>query len=85
MDETGMEAYVKYNRFHLEQRPRYKPNPFHHDNFHYNTAEDYYVCLMGQHMTRTGTSLKDSKRLPQRERPLSRTERPGLSVAISLL
>ena len=23
MDETGMEAYVKYNRFHLEQRPRY--------------------------------------------------------------
>ena len=50
MDEAGMEAYVKYNRFHLEQRPRYKPNPFHHDNFHYNTDEDYYVCPMGQHM-----------------------------------
>ena len=56
MDEAGMEAYVKYNRFHLEQRPRYKPNPFHHDNFHYNAAEDYYVCPMGQHMTRVGTS-----------------------------
>ncbi len=56
MDEAGIEAYVKYNRFHLEQRPRYKPNPFHHDNFHYNAAEDYYVCLMGQHMTRIGTS-----------------------------
>ena len=56
MDEAGMEAYVKYNRFHLEQRPRYKPNPFHHDNFHYNAAEDYYVCPMGQHMTRIGTS-----------------------------
>ncbi len=52
MDEAGMEAYVKYNRFHIEQRPRYKPNPFHHDNFHYNTEEDYYVCPMGQHMTR---------------------------------
>lgn len=56
MDEAGMEAYVKYNRFHLEQRPRYKPNPFHHDNFHYNAKEDYYVCPMGQHMTRIGTS-----------------------------
>lgn len=56
MDEAGMEAYVKYNRFHLEQRPRYKPDPFHHDNFHYNADGDYYVCPMGQHMTRVGTS-----------------------------
>lgn len=56
MDEAGMDAYIKYNRFHLEQRPRYKPNPFHHDNFHYNADEDYYVCPMGQHMTRIGTS-----------------------------
>ena len=56
MDEAGMEAYVKYNRFHLEQRPRYKPNPFHHDNFHYNADEDYHVCPMGQHMTRIGTA-----------------------------
>ena len=58
MDEAGMGAYVKYNRFHLEQRPRYKPNPFHQDNFHYNAAEDCYVCPMGQHMTRIGTSHK---------------------------
>ena len=56
MDEAGMQAYVKYNRFHLEQRPRYKPNPFHHDNFHYNADEDYYVCPMGQHMMRIGTA-----------------------------
>ena len=56
MDEAGMEAYVKYNRFHIELRPRYKPNPFHHDNFHYNADEDYYVCPMGQHMRRIGTA-----------------------------
>lgn len=55
MDEAGMEAYVKYNRFHIEQRPRHKPNPFHHDNFHYNADGDYYVCPMGQHMRRVGT------------------------------
>ena len=56
MDEAGMDAFVKYNRFHMEQRPRYKPDPFHHDNLHYNAEEDYYVCPMGQHMTRTGTA-----------------------------
>jgi transposase len=56
MYESGMDAYVKYNRFHIEQRPRYTPNPFHHDNFHYNADEDYYVCPMGQHMNRIGTS-----------------------------
>ena len=58
MEESGMDAYVKYNRFHIEQRPRYKADPFHQDSFHYNEAEDYYVCPMGQHMDRTGTSHK---------------------------
>ena len=56
MEESGMQAYVKYNRFHIEQRPRFKPNPFHADSLHYNEKEDYYVCPMGQHMTRIGTS-----------------------------
>ncbi len=56
MEEAGMQAYVKYNRFHLEQRPRHVPNPFHQDSFFYNAREDYYVCPMGQHMTRIGTS-----------------------------
>lgn len=56
MEEAGIEAYVKYNRFHIEHRPRYTPNPFHSDNFYYNEDEDYYVCPMGQHMERIGTS-----------------------------
>jgi len=56
MEEAGMDAYVKYNRFHIEQRPRYQPNAFHHNNFHYNKEEDYYVCPMGQHMPRIGTA-----------------------------
>lgn len=54
MEENGIEAYVKYNRFHIEHRPRYSPNPFHSDNFYYNEKEDYYVCPMGQHMERIG-------------------------------
>ncbi len=56
MEEAGMEAYVKYNRFHVEQRPRYVSDPFHQDSLYYNKEGDYYVCPMGQHMERIGTS-----------------------------
>ena len=55
MQENGIEAFVKYNYFHKEQRPRYTPNPFHAESLHYNAGEDYYVCPMGQHMNRIGT------------------------------
>ncbi|EYB10322.1 transposase DDE domain protein [Bacteroides fragilis str. 3783N1-6] len=55
MQENGIEAFVKYNYFHKEQRPRYTPNPFHTESLHYNAGEDYYVCPMGQHMNRIGT------------------------------
>ena len=54
MERNGMTAYVKYNYFHKEHRPRYQPNPFHSDSFHYNEKEDYLVCPMGQHMTFIG-------------------------------
>ena len=55
MDENGIEAFVKYNFFHKEQRPRYVPNPFHPESLYYNADEDYYVCPMGQRMIRIGT------------------------------
>lgn len=52
MDGNGTEAFVKYNYFHKEQKPRYRPNPFRTENLYYNKQEDYYVCPMGQHMNR---------------------------------
>lgn len=55
MDEAGIEGFVKYNRFHLEHRPRYKPDTFHPDSLYYNEEGDYYICPMGQRMSRTGT------------------------------
>lgn len=55
MEDRGIEAYVKYNRFHIEQRMHYTPDPFSQEAFYYNKDEDYYVCPMGQHMTRVGT------------------------------
>ena len=54
MEEHGIEAYVKYNYFHKEQKARYTPNPFHFDCWHYNEKNDYYVCPMGQHLEFAG-------------------------------
>ena len=55
MSENGMEAYVKYNYFHMEQRPRFKPDPFKAENFYYNEEQDFCICPMGQKMQRIGT------------------------------
>ena len=55
MAENGMEAYVKYNYFHMEQRTRFRPDPFKAENFYYNEGHDYCVCPMGQKMRRIGS------------------------------
>ncbi|WP_274666920.1 IS1182 family transposase, partial [Bacteroides caccae] len=55
MSENGMAGYVKYNYFHMEQRPRFKPDPFRAENFYYNEEQDFCICPMGQKMQRIGT------------------------------
>ena len=47
---NGMEPYVKYNMFHVEQRRKYRNDPFRVSNLFYNDSEDFYVCPMGQKM-----------------------------------
>ena len=54
MSENGMAGYVKYNYFHMEQRPRFKPDPFRAENFYYNEEQDFCICPMGQKMQRIG-------------------------------
>lgn len=51
LEKNGIIPYVKYNYFHKEQQRSYKDNPFLISNLYYNSAEDYFVCPMGQHMT----------------------------------
>ena len=55
MEENGIQAYVKYNYFHMEQKQAFRDNPFRVENLHYNAEGDYFVCPMGQHMRRVGT------------------------------
>ena len=55
MEENSIEAYVKYNYFHMEQKRTFRENPFRVENLHYNAEGDYFVCPMGQHMMHVGT------------------------------
>ena len=55
MEANGMEAYVKYNYFHKEQKRDFRNDVFRMENLFYNAEEDYFVCPMGQHMERVGT------------------------------
>ena len=55
MEENGIQAYVKYNYFHMEQKRAFKTDPRRIENLHYNAVDDYFVCPMGLHMRRGGT------------------------------
>ena len=54
METSGMDAYVKYNYFHKEQKRAFKNDIFRVENLYYNPVGDYFVCPMGQHMERIG-------------------------------
>ena len=56
MEQKGVEAFVKYNYFHKEQRKAITQNPFLVANLFYNAEHDFYVCPMGQRMRWIGTT-----------------------------
>ena len=62
LEDNNIEAFVKYNYFHKEQKNTKKPtNPFHPDQLHYNSEKDCYYCPMGQQMTNIGQFKKKTK------------------------
>lgn len=61
LDNKDIEAYVKYNYFHKEQKRNYKKNPFLPANLYYNETEDYIVCPMGQHLEFIGVGNRKSE------------------------
>lgn len=58
MEANNIEAFVKYNYFHKEQKRPFKNNIFLSQNLYYNKEEDYFVCPMGQHLVK----IKEGKR-----------------------
>ncbi|WP_245966150.1 IS1182 family transposase, partial [Thermaurantimonas aggregans] len=67
MQSKGIEAYVKYNYFHQQQKRKHKNNPFLVQNLYYNQEEDFYVCPMGQrmHKIKEGERISDNGYISQ--------------------
>ena len=60
LEENGVEAFVKYNYFHKEQRESKSNRKTYGllDNLYYDRQNDRYICPMGQLMDRSGTSTR---------------------------
>ena len=51
-EDKEIEAFIKYNYFHKEQKRNYKKNIFLVANLFYNSQQDFYICPMGQKMNK---------------------------------
>lgn len=60
LEMNDIEAFVKYNYFHMEQKRKIKDNIFLPQNLYYNSEQDYFVCPMGQHLTKKGVGTRIS-------------------------
>lgn len=60
MEDNHIEAYVKYNYFHKEQKRAWKRNPFAVQNLFYNKEGDFFICPMGQRLTNMGEKKNKS-------------------------
>jgi len=58
----GITPYVKYNYFHKEKSKKFRSDISRVDNWHYNSAEDYFVCGMGQRLYKFKEREVKSKR-----------------------
>lgn len=61
LEDNKIQAFVKYNYFHKEQTRSFKQNISKVENLYYNEKQDYFVCPMGQHMTRQRTFTKTNE------------------------
>ena len=60
LEKQGIEAFVKFNYFHKEQKKSFKNDPFGIQNLFYNAEKDFYVCTMGQRMEKVCDTTRTS-------------------------
>jgi len=60
-EQNNIEAFIKYNYFHKEQKQKFKQNPFHPSNLYYNKDENFLICPMGQKMMCIGIENRKSE------------------------
>jgi transposase len=58
LSEQGIDNYLKYNNFGLEQTEKYLNNRFLLSNMSYDPREDYYTCPAGRKIVWTGEIIR---------------------------
>jgi len=58
LESNKVEAFVKYNYFHKEQRTKKVDEPGRVENLFYNKGQDCFYCPMGQPMKKIGSYKK---------------------------
>jgi len=58
LEKAEVGTYVKYNTFHLEQKEKYKQNPFRVENLMYNQERDEFICPANKRLVYRETSLR---------------------------
>jgi len=61
LEDNEVEAFVKYNYFHIEQSKKWKEDPRRLENLYYNEQLDCFYCPMGQAMSFVGESTQTTK------------------------
>lgn len=61
LEDGQIDAFVKYNYFHAQQKRNYKNNPFLPANLFYNSEKDFYICPMGQRLSLVGQGKRKSE------------------------
>ncbi|MDH6311135.1 transposase [Dysgonomonas sp. PFB1-18] len=60
MEDNHIEAFVKYNYFHKEQKRAWKKDAFAVQNLFYNKDQDFFICTMGQRLINIGQKKSKS-------------------------
>ena len=59
-ENENIDAFIKYNYFHKEQKRSFKNNAFLSSNLYFNKQGNYLVCPMGQRMGFVGAGTRES-------------------------
>ena len=60
-EQHNLEAFIKYNYFHKEQKKKYINDPFLPANLFYNDKENFLICPIGQRMNMVGTKKGETE------------------------
>jgi transposase len=58
LDGKKIDAFVKYNYFHREQKKKFKEHPFYKENFPYDRKTDTYICPKGKRLAYAETRTR---------------------------